>query len=148
LHIDCTAKAVAPKPVVPIFNGERITVQFVRMCQPAFAAAFTALVEAHYEDDAKKNVLCTVVPSPERAEDWLSMSLQTTFNTFAWMREPVIAKWLSTSRLNATRGTTKSNDELSPVQRAWRDRIRAATPGAVANLSRLTAARAESEIAS
>jgi hypothetical protein len=34
LHIDCSAKGVAPRPVRPIFEGHRITVQFVRTCQP------------------------------------------------------------------------------------------------------------------
>ncbi len=136
-HVDCTAKAVAPKPAVPVFNGERITLQFIRMCQPTFCAAFIALCEAHFDDDARKNQLCAVVPSPERAVEWLSMSLQSAVNSFAWMQEPVLVKWLARSRLNSTRGLMRPRSELTPEQDAARARIRAATPGAVANLQRL-----------
>lgn len=138
-HVDCTAKAVAPKPVKPIFDGERITLQFVRMCQPAFCSAFLGVVEAHFADEAKKNQLCTAVPSPERAIGWLSMSLQSMINSAAWAQEPVLVRWLASSRLNASRGLTKPKEEFTPAQTAMRVRIRAAAPGAVANLQRLVA---------
>jgi len=142
-HIDCTAKAVAPKPIKPVFHGEHITLQFVRMCQPSFCAAFIALVEAHFEDETRKNQFCTVVPNPERAEAWLSMSLQSAINSFAWMQEPVLVQWLARSRLNASRGLMWPKEKLSSEQSAARRRIRAATPGAIANLSRLLADRRE-----
>lgn len=143
LHIDCTAKAVAPKPIKPVFEGDRITLQFVRMCQPTFCAAFIALCEAHFDDIAKKNQLCTVVPNPEQAIGWLTMSLQSTINSFAWMQEPVLVQWLARSRLNATRGVMWPKDRLTAAQNAARARIRAATPGAVANLQRLITAPEE-----
>lgn len=143
LHIDCTAKAVAPKAVKPVFAGERITLQFVRMCQPSFCSAFIALCEAHFGDDAKKNKLCAVVPNPERAEGWLSMSLQSTINSFAWTQEPVLAQWLASSRLNSTRGLMWPKERLTPVQNAARARVRAATPEAVVNLARLLSEPAE-----
>lgn len=138
-HVDCTAKAVAPKPVKPVFAGDRITLQFVRMCQPTFCAAFIALIEAHFDDEAKKNQICAVVQSPERALDWLSMSLQSTINSFVWMQEPVIVRWLAVARLNSTRGLMLAKDKLTPTQSEARARIRAATPAAVANLQTLLA---------
>lgn len=147
LHVDCTAKAVAPKPVVPVFEGDRVTVQFVRMCQPSFCAAFIAMVEARFDDESKKNVLCTVVANPERAVDWLSMSLQTTINTFGWMKEPGIAEWLAASRLN-NQGVLLRKSEFTPAQNAARARVRAAAPGAVANLNKLLAAARRAELVS
>lgn len=143
LHIDCTAKAVAPKPIKPVFEGDRITLQFVRMCQPTFCAAFIALCEAHFDDVAKKNQLCAVVPNPEQAIGWLTMSLQSTINSFAWMQEPMLVQWLARSRLNSTRGVMWPKDRLTATQNAARARIRAATPGAVMNLQRLIAAQGE-----
>ena len=101
------------------------------------------VVEAHFEDEARKNQLCGVVPSPERATEWLSMSLQSAINSFAWMQEPVLVQWLARSRLNSTRGLMWPKEKLTPEQNAARARIRAATPGAVANLSRLVTARNE-----
>ena len=146
-HVDCTAKAVAPKPIKPVFDGERITLQFVRMCQPTFCAALIAFCEAHFDNEARKNQLCAVVPSPERAVEWLSMSLQSTVNSFAWMQEPVIVQWLARSRLNSTRGLMWPKEKLTPAQNAARARIRAATPGAVVNLAQLLAARNEEALA-
>src|SRR5690606_7527359 len=128
LHVDCSAKAVRPRPPLPVFDGDRITVQFVRTCQPPFCAAFIAMVEAYFEDEAKKNVLCAPVPSPERAIDWLSMTLQSAINTFAWMQEPVVADWLARSRLNGQRGLMRPSAALTPVQAEARKRMRAATP--------------------
>lgn len=137
VYIDCTAKAVAPKPTKPVFDGDRITLQFIRMCQPTFCSAFIAVCEAHFDNETRKNHLCAVVPNPERAEQWLSMSLQSTINSFAWMQEPVLVQWLARSRLNSTRGLLWPKAQLSADQNAARARIRAATPGAVANLQRL-----------
>lgn len=141
LHVDCTAKAVAPKPVRQVFDGDHITLQFIRSCQPPFCAAFIAKVEASFTDEAKKNVLCTVVPSPERASDWLSMTLQSAINSFAWMQEPALVQWLAQARLNGARGMLRPKDALTPAQNAARARVRAATPGAVVNLRRLLEAR-------
>lgn len=146
LHVDCTAKAVAPKPVVPVFAGDRITVQFVRMCQPSFCSAFIGMIEARFEDEAQKNAFCTVVANPERAVDWLSMSMQTTINTFAWMKEPVIVQWLAASRLN-NQGILMRKAEFTPSQNAARARVRAAAPGAMANLQKLLAGVPAKELA-
>lgn len=139
LHVDCTAKAVAPKPVRPVFESDRITLQYIRMCQPPFCASFVAFVEAHYSDEARKNTLCTVVPSPERAVDWLSMTLLSTLNAFEWAREPALMNWLASARLNGMRKLLAPTDALTPTQQTARKRLRAATPGAVANLQRLLA---------
>jgi hypothetical protein len=137
LHVDCSAKAVRPRSPLPVFDGDLITVQFVRMCQPPFCAAFIAMVEAHFEDEAKKNELCAPVPSPERAIDWLSMTLQSAINSFAWMQEPVVVDWLARSRLNGSRGLVRASAAMTPAQAEARKRLRTATPAAVANLRRL-----------
>jgi hypothetical protein len=39
LFIDCTAFAVEPRPLQPIFQGDRIVLQICRLPQPAFSAA-------------------------------------------------------------------------------------------------------------
>lgn len=138
-HVDCSAKAVAPKPVKPIFDGERITLQFVRMCQPTFCAALIALVEAHFDEEARKNQLCGVVANPERASDWVPMALQSSINSALWMQEPVIVRWLASSRLNSMRAMMKPQTEFTPGQNAARARIRAARSAGLERLSRLMA---------
>ena len=139
LHVDCSAKGVAPRALRPIFEDGRITIQFVRTCQPAFSAAFIAFVEAHYEDEAKKNSLSGVVQSPERAVDWMSMALANAMNAFSWSTEPMLQQWLAQARLNGFSGLHKPSEALKPGQRAARQRLRAATAPAVGNLRRLLA---------
>ena len=139
LHVDCSAKGVAPRPRRPIFEGRQITLQFVRTCQPAFSAALIAYIEAHYEDEAKKNQLCGVVQSPERDIDWLRMTIANALNAFNWSQEPGLRQWLLKSRLNGFSGLLKPGEELTPEQRAIRQRMRSAAPGAIANLQRLLA---------
>ena len=63
LHIDCSAKGIAPKPLRPIWADDRITVQYVRACgQPSFSAAMIAAIEAKYGDAARKNALARRCP--------------------------------------------------------------------------------------
>ncbi len=62
LHIDCTADGLKRRPAVPVFDGDRITLQNVRTCQPTFSASFIGHTEAAYQDEAEKNELCTPIP--------------------------------------------------------------------------------------
>ena len=64
IHIDCTADGLEQRPVVPVFDGNAITLQAVRTCQQVFSAAFIAHVEAAYSDETTKNELATVIPTP------------------------------------------------------------------------------------
>lgn len=130
LHIDCTAKGIAPKPLRPIFEDGRITVQYVRACgQPSFSAAMIAAVETKYDDDDRKNALCRPVPGADRDVDWPAMTLASAANAMQWGNEPNLQHWLSRARLNIFRGTSDFREE--------RDRLRVAFPGAVENLNRL-----------
>jgi hypothetical protein len=70
LYIDCTASAVEKRPAVPIFQGDLITAQLVRVPQPAFSAALVAYVEANYEGDEAKNKLCATVPFPNNLDEY------------------------------------------------------------------------------
>jgi NAD(P)-binding Rossmann-like domain len=100
LFIDCTASAVMPRPMQPIFQGERIVLQMVRLPQPAFSAALIAFVEAHHGDDAKKNTLCAPVPFPHRLEDYpraLAVNMQ---NQVLWGQDKALRQWIRDSRLD------------------------------------------------
>ena len=65
IYIDCTATAVERRPPVPQFDGRRITLQMIRIPQPAFSAALSAFLEAHFDDDATKNQLGIPIPLPD-----------------------------------------------------------------------------------
>ena len=93
LFIDCTASAVEPRPLQPVFQGGRIVLQIVRLPQPAFSAALTAYVEAHCEGDEEKNRLCGTVPFPcgsgsGRAGSMASASCWVAWRKTMWRGRP------------------------------------------------------------
>jgi hypothetical protein len=100
LFVDCSADGLARRPVVPVFAGERITLQSVRTCQQVFSAAFIAHVEAAYGDEALKNELCGVVPHPDSDLDFLRTTLTNALNTIRWVQDPALAAWVASSRLD------------------------------------------------
>jgi len=100
LYVDCSASAIQPLPGLPVFDGGRINLFMVRFCQPLFSAALIAFVESHVEDDAARNALCAVVPSPEVPRDWMRMWAATLANTARWRQHPALNAWLMTCRLN------------------------------------------------
>ena len=110
LYLDCSASAIQALPGLPVFDGSRINLFMVRFCQPLFSAALIAFVESQVTDDAARNALCAVVPSPETPADWLRMWAVTLANTMRWRQHPALNAWLMTCRLNGqavmTRGIT------------------------------------------
>jgi hypothetical protein len=112
VHVDCSASALSPLPDLPIFEGRRITPQFVRAYQPVFSAAFIAHVEAAYGDDeAKQNALCGVVPLPDTCEDFVRFTHAAMMNQYGWSQEPGLGDWMLNNRLDAVSATIA---DLSP----------------------------------
>ena len=111
LYIDCSADGLAKRPPKPIFQGQRITLQTVRFCQQVFSAAFIAHSEVAYTDDAEKNTICTVVPHPDTAEDFIRVTLANTLNGAAWSQDPALAEWLADARLDGFSAVRGSPDE-------------------------------------
>jgi hypothetical protein len=100
LFIDCTAHGLGSRAVTTVFDGDRITLQAVRTCQPVFSAAVIAHVEAAYSDDATRNAFCGPVPFPQVPIDWLRMMLAFNRNQLRWFTDPEMMAWLDTARLN------------------------------------------------
>ncbi len=100
LYIDCSADGFAHIEPATIFTDERIALQAVRTCQPAFSAAVIAHVEANYPDDETKNAFCNPVPYPSEPADWLRMMIAFNKNQLQWFTDPDMMAWVDTSRLN------------------------------------------------
>lgn len=100
LYVDCSASAIQPLPGLPVFDGARINLFMVRFCQPLFSAAVIAFVESHVEDDAARNAMCAVVPSPEVPRDWICMWAASLANAARWRQHPALNAWLMKCRLN------------------------------------------------
>ena len=141
LFIDCTASAVEPRAPQPVFQGDRIVLQIVRLPQPAFSAALTAYVEAHYEGDDLKNRLCGAVPFPHTLDDYPRAMWASMTNQFHWGQDKVLRQWIRESRLD---GFGKLMTGIAPEdteKQAILARLKEQAMAAMANLPRLARAR-------
>lgn len=139
LYIDCTASAVEPRPAIPMFDGDLITLQLVRVPQPAFSAALVAFVEANYDDDAAKNRLCATVPLPQNLDQYPMANIVNMMNQMAWMQDAKLGKWIRGSRLD---GFGKVIAAISPddaEKQAVLARFRGHAMAAMGNLQKLAA---------
>jgi hypothetical protein len=137
LYIDCTASGITRRPSIPVFGPDRITLQVVRAPAPTLSAALTAWVEAHIEDDARKNALCAPLVFPNDASDYPRAELTNLRIQAIWATEPDLRRWIRDSRLD---GFGKVVDEVKPEETdkmAVLGRLRAAMRPAMANLERL-----------
>jgi hypothetical protein len=100
LYIDCTADGLERRPNLPVFDGDRITLQCVRGCQPVFSASVIGHVEATKSDNRAKNELCAPVPYPVDDLDWLRMLVIENGNHTRWLDDPEMTQWLESSRLD------------------------------------------------
>jgi len=134
LYVDCSADALERRPVVPVFDGDRITLQTVRACQQVFSAAFIAHIEAAYRNDAEKNALSSVVQHPNTDIDFLRNNLADTLNEVRWAEDASLTAWLAAARLNLF-GLPPSTPDDATMEAVGR--LMASTPDAIATLQRL-----------
>jgi len=137
LFIDCTASAVDFRPAQPIFQGDRIVLQMVRMPQPAFSAAMTAYVEAHYDDDVNKNRLCGSVQFPRTLADYPRMVLANMLNQMQWGQDKNLREWIRASRLDGFGKLMASADRRDAEKQEIIARFKEQSAAAMAHLPKL-----------
>ncbi len=137
VYVDCTASALSPNAVRPVFEPGRITPQQLRTCQPGLSTALAAYVECTRHDEKEKSRLCPAHRLPDKPMDWLSVTSKGQQIEAMWAAEPDIAAWLEGSRLNFSRGVT---DRLAdPAIQASVGRIFENRQPAIENLEKLLA---------
>lgn len=140
VFINCTADGIPRKPSQPIFQHDRIVLQYVRKCSPSFSAAFIARVEALSAGEAEKNALCRPIPAPDEPLDWLRGHLHEAGNRLRWAERPEIMAWLASSRLDRFSGmVARAAAGGRPEQLAILERYRAAAKPGIARIARLLA---------
>ena len=149
LYIDCTASAVEPRPVQPIFQDHKIVLQLVRLPQPAFSAALIAYVEAHgasavkdaakdgMTEDQAKNALCATVPFPHTLADYPRALAVGMRNQAAWGADKALRQWIRNSRLDAFTRVMMAVDPSDTEKIAVMARLKERAAAAAANLPRL-----------
>jgi hypothetical protein len=136
VHVDCSADGLARRPVVPVFDGDQLTLQAVRTCQQVFSAAFIAHVELTGSDDEAKNALCGPVPHPDSDTDWMRATLAQAMNTIAWGADPELQTWLANARLDGFSAIGATTDAEVLTLGA---KLLEAMPAALGNLTRMVA---------
>jgi hypothetical protein len=100
VHVDCTANGVVARPRVPVFQGNKITLQSLWLCQQVMSSSLIARLECQYADDAAKNNLAIPCPHPNNTTDVFDVFDVTLKNTLAWIGDLRMALFLRTNRLS------------------------------------------------
>jgi hypothetical protein len=140
LFIDCTASAVRFKPGTPVFSDRRITPQLLRAPLVTFSAALTAYVEAHYDDPAHQNRLCSPVPFTHTLEDYPRTMLVALTNQFHWSQDKALRDWIRHCRLDGLAPLVNAVGKNDVEKQAALARLHGQIGAAAANLPRLVAA--------
>jgi len=137
LYIDCTARALGHTDTWPIFNGDRIALQMIRLYQPTFSAALIAKIETSFDNDKVKNTLATPVPMTDTVKSWVVSQMASGKNQFAWSQHPEIKAWIASCRLDGFGRASREVDRTDPAVKAIYDRIREVSMPAFANMQKL-----------
>ena len=140
-YVDCSAAGVPSRPSKPIFDGDRITLQKMRTCQPTFSAAFIAHVEATFRDDDEKNGVCRPIEPPTVPLDWLRMLRVQLDNRRAIDAYPELQAWQTETRLDPFRKTASERIGVDEEATAHFQRYLANAGPARARLDELLTAR-------
>lgn len=135
LHVHCAAGALPRRPLRPIFEPGRLTMQPFAWSFACYLFGTLGVLEAVIDSDEDKNALCSPIGYWDANVDFLSSILATLAGERSRRRHPVLAEWMSTTRLNPFNAV--SSDHNDPVVIGSRERIRELAPHAVANLQRL-----------
>ncbi len=139
LYINCTASGVEPRPSEPIFQPGRIVPQLVRAPLVTFSAAVCAYVETHYDNDAIKNQLCSIVPFPRNIGGYITATLTNMANQVRWSQDKPLRHWMMNSRLDGFSKMTASVQPTDTEKIAILDELRAQGMAAKGNASKLMA---------
>jgi len=142
LHIHCAAPGLPQRPLRPMFEPGRITVQPFMWGFACFQFAMLGVAEALIGDDDEKNRLFPPIAYWDAAADYVSAfgaGLNTSRDRAA---HPALANWAKRSRLNLMAGGESHGDHPTMIEA--RDRIRrhgAAAALAVRTLAGVSAPR-------
>src|SRR5206468_5597842 len=98
--VDCTANGVRAVVPRPLFEDDRITLEYVTVGVIPWSASIVGWVEATRDDDAEKNRLCPPVIFTGWPADMLALARAGMMGTRARGGEADFAAWSDGARLN------------------------------------------------
>jgi hypothetical protein len=111
VFVDCTANGVRTVVPRPLFEEDRITLEYVTVGVIPWSASIVGYVEATRDDDAEKNRLCPPVIFTGSPADLLVLARAGIIGTRARSAEPDFAAWSDGARLNPAGGLANRRDD-------------------------------------
>jgi hypothetical protein len=111
VFVDCTACGVRPTVPRPVFEPDRITLQYVTVGIVPWGAATIGVVEAVGDGDEERNRLCPPVTFPGNASDILVTAAAGLRGSLARGAHRTVGRWSNGTRLNPGRGASKHLDD-------------------------------------
>jgi hypothetical protein len=111
VHVHCAARGLARRPLRPIFESGRVTIQPFLWAFSCYQFAMLGVVEATIESDEEKNCLCPPIANWDENTDYLSAFLAALANNRAREAHPAVASWAKTTRLNPFSGIALRRDD-------------------------------------
>ena len=111
VYVDCTAAGVRPTVTRPVFEPDRITIQYVTIGIVPWSAATIGAMEASRDDDADKNRLCPPLTFTGEVADSLALSHAGITGLVARAGDPDIAAWTARCRLDPARAAVEHMDD-------------------------------------
>ncbi|MEV4644341.1 NAD(P)-binding protein [Saccharopolyspora sp. NPDC049357] len=104
VYVDCTATGLRTIETRPVFEPNRVTLQYVTPGYACWSAATLAYVEATRDRDDEKNYLSLPVVYTGHVDDLLTFTGAYLHSAARRQAHPDIAAWSSSTRLNPARG--------------------------------------------
>lgn len=111
VYVDCTAAGVRPTVTRPVFEADRVTLQYVTHGMVPWSSATVGVVEARADDDTEKNRLCPPVTFTGKAADLPSLAYGAMVGLTTRLGHPELGAWTEASRLNPASGAADHLDD-------------------------------------
>ena len=111
VYVDCTAQGVRPTVPRPIFENDRITLQYVTIGIVPWSAATLGVVESRDDDDAEKNRLCPTLTFTGQAADMIRIAYAGMTGLMVRAGDPDLNAWTEATRLNPAGGAANYLDD-------------------------------------
>lgn len=111
IYIDCTAAGVRPTVPRPVFEPDRITIQYLAVGLLPWSAASIGFIESTGISDEEKNRLCPPVFFSGDVAELAQLALTAMRGTVARNRDEMVGPWSLASRLNPARAAFDHVDD-------------------------------------
>jgi NAD(P)-binding Rossmann-like domain len=116
VYVDCTAAGVPAAAARPVFEADRITIQYVGVGFLPWCAATIGFAESTGRGDEEKNRLCPPVVFSGDAADLTRLAHAAMRGLVARARDDEVGPWSAVSRLNPASAAVERKDDADVAE--------------------------------